>query len=583
MNGLAWDKNDLQLLAKLAMPVRRLAAIIRRGQGARIGQSTVVSQKVHTFNPLTPQIINVLQDADAGQAFYQRTQPGEIYHLDIFHQRALIEPQLIAAALKQAVEAYNFQSSVNNILYTEDNTRGINADFIDIQTGKGGGRITGNLRCGRKLSLRRAHENHVHIVLMVQPEHLAFLFYCVMAVETAILANHFELRRNERIINVRGQGKGKPDLEPYTDQSDSFMQQKSGGQNMSSTVRQHKLAKDAMALSESFDSIQEARDFVNRIHEEDSRQVKRELERAEDGQRLLERLTGMGIIEADGKSVRLTAYGVELQKYLNGNLLEIEAQIRNSYRMIKPLFKQNGKNKLMNFSYVSQSGYSAGPIGCNDKGELAVAETVTAAARRMLTDKQTVFRIEAADLQYLLREQVTKAEVCVLIDASGSMTGERIRAAKFLVRHLLLTHPDRIGVVTFQENRATILTPLTRDYREIETGLREIKAAGATPLALGIKACLNYLAGTRTHNPVILLITDGLPTMADCSRDPVADALEAARAIKRQKCRFVCIGLKSHRSYLTSLAECAGGSSYMLEELEKQNIVKTVLEECEKN
>lgn len=67
-------------------------------------------------------------------------------------------------------------------------------DFVDIQTSTGGGRITGNLNFGKKLSLRKAHINHVHLTIMIPPVHLACLIYIILAVEEFILSCNLELR-----------------------------------------------------------------------------------------------------------------------------------------------------------------------------------------------------------------------------------------------------------------------------------------------------------------------------------------------------------------------------------------------------
>nr|WP_092067237.1 VWA domain-containing protein [Dendrosporobacter quercicolus]NSL46479.1 VWA domain-containing protein [Dendrosporobacter quercicolus DSM 1736]SDL52122.1 magnesium chelatase subunit D [Dendrosporobacter quercicolus] len=581
MKAQNWDKQDVQFLANLALPVRKLAAAMKQGKGARIGQSTVVSQKVHTFNPLTPQFIHILQDVDAGQTFYQQTAAGRVYHMDIFHQQGLIDHHLVAAALKRAADVYQFQFSLSSIVFAENGSRGVNTDYIDIQTGTGGGRVTGALTYGKKLSLRKAHENHVHFAAMFEAQHQAFLFYAVLAIEAVILSNHLELRRNERLIHIKGKQE-KPEMADYTDETDSFMQRNSSGfgQKLSPAVKQHKLVQDALELADHFDTIQDAQQFMNKLHSPNKSKFMQDLEDDGERQRLLDRLTGMGIVKAGQRSLELTVYGQELEQYLKEHFLEIEAHLRKSFRAIKPLSRQAGKNKIQCCRYEWNTGVAAWQKNNDQKdGELAVADTVALAARRMVIDQQPEFQINDEDISYFAREKVSKAELCVLIDTSASMTGARWRAAKFLVRYLLLSTPDRVGVITFQENYANITVPLTRDYREVENCLRTIKPAGATPLALGIKTCLDYLTNTRTHNPLLLLISDGLPTLADQSRDPVADALAAARAIKQQGYGFTCIGLKPHHSYLTQLAELAGGSAYMLEELEKQLLVQAAWEQ----
>jgi len=211
--------------------------------------------------------------------------------------------------------------------------------------------------------------------------------------------------------------------------------------------------------------------------------------------------------------------------------------------------------------------------------ELAISETITAAARRTIRENIAHFHITSNDLQYYGRLRNKKTDICLLIDASASMSGSRIMAAKFLARHLLLSTPERICVITFQDKQAKVQVPLTRDYRIIEKSLREIRAFGSTPLGLGLRTSQNYLREVKAHNPLIILITDGIPTLADVSSDPLADALLAAQDIKNAGLGFTCIGLQPHRKYLTQLAENAGGTMYIVDELEKQNLVQAVWQE----
>jgi len=582
-----WNQYDVQFLANLALPVRNLEATIKQNRGARIGQTTIASQKVHTFNPLTPQIINILQNADAGQAFYQRQECGSVYHLDIFHQCGLVDHRQVAASIKKAVDTYNFHYSVNNLvfLFPESSCEGVKADFIDIQTGTGGGRITGALNFGKKLSLRRAHENHVHIAIMMAPYHLAFLFYVVLAVESVILDHNLELRCNEKIMHVNSKEKTKQDLSAYTDQTDSFLQPKSAAPDMSPNLKRHNFIRDALELADDFDTIQDVKDFLQQLDNNNKNKLLKELEQNGNNKQALDRLVGMGIIDMDNKSVKLTNYGADFKRYLDGHLLDIEAHLRQSLRMVKPLTRQAGRSKFTEWvASWDSSGICKLPetSNCDQSGELAVSETVNAAARRMVAENRSVLQIDCSDLRHFKREKKQRSEICLLIDASASMAGQRIRAAKFLVRHLLLTTPDRIGVVTFQDNQANVQVPLTRDYGEIEQSLRKIRVSGATPLALGLKTCLEYLVQAKARNPLIILITDGIPTFAEHSRDPMADALVAAKDISIQGYGFTCIGLKPQRNYLAHLAQCAGGTIYVLEELEKQVLVEAAWEQCVK-
>lgn len=575
-----WMLHDADFLTKAEIPAKRLAQIIGQNMGARIGDSTVVSQKLHTYHPNKPQEIQIVCNADAGQVFYHRQIPGQVYHLDIFHECGLVDQTKVAKALRQAINAYNFNYAMANMLVFNSERHSVNPDAIDIQTGAGGGRITGSLNYGQKLSLRKAHENHVHISAMISEQHLVSLFYMVRAVEDVIQASQLELRRNERIVHTSG-GTGKADMSAYSDHSDSFLQQKNINQ-MGSAVRKHQFIQDAVDLTDDFDTLEDAKDFLQEIDgKTTSSRLVRRLEQKGCSEKVMSRLSGMGIIETHDGKPQLTQYGAEFASFLTRNMPEVEAHLRQVLRLLKPVDKQAGHCPQPIPSLAGYSWHVLHTMQNDDhqSGELAISETVTAAARRMVEEKSNCLAISAKDLQYQSHRRNKKADICLLIDASASMSGQRIMAAKFLARHLLLSTPDRIGVITFQENTAQVQVQLTRDYRVVEKSLHEIRAFGSTPLSLGLKASLKYLKEVKAHNPLVILITDGIPTLADTTKDPLADALLAAGDIKREGIGFTCIGLQPHKNYLTQLAENAGGTMYVVEELEKQILVKAAWQE----
>ena len=576
-----WEE-DARFLAKIAWPAERLAALIRADKGARIGQSTVVSQKLHTFNPAMPEEIQVLQDLDAGQMFYRRRDRGKVYHLDIFHQCGLVDHRQVAAAIKEAVNAYNFHFALHNAVFFNKTGNVVKADWIDVQTGTGGGRVTGSLKFGKKLSLRRAHENHVHLAVMLPNEHIACLFYLVAAVEHVILGCQLELRQNERIIHKQGGGHGgECDLSPYADQTDSFLRDKDTTQ-LSQPVKERQYVQDTVELAEDFDSVREMREILQELAENPTRtQMLRKLERNGKSEQVLDRLTGLGIVAADGKRISLTPYGREFKDYLDRHLPDLEAHLRRAIRLLKPRSPDQGRSKArMQAMHGQEQRHAKRWTVGGSLGQLAVAETVIAAAQRCAAGPGGPFTIGSQDIHHFIRKKKSKTDICLIIDASASMSGQRVGAAKLLAKHLLLSTSDRVAVIVFQENQARVQVPLTRDFAQAESSLAHIESFGSTPLALGLKVGIEYLKESRAKNPLVILITDGVPTVGDITGDPLADALTAAASIKSHGYGFTCIGLKPHRDYLTQVAQAAGGNIYVLDELEKQVLVQTAWSEC---
>ena len=59
-------------------------------------------------------------------------------------------------------------------------------------------------------------------------------------------------------------------------------------------------------------------------------------------------------------------------------------------------------------------------------------------------------------------------DICLLIDTSASMTGDRIKSAKFLAEYLVNSTRDRVSVIVFQENDVEVIVPFTRNFNMIQ-------------------------------------------------------------------------------------------------------------------
>ena len=175
--------------------------------------------------------------------------------------------------------------------------------------------------------------------------------------------------------------------------------------------------------------------------------------------------------------------------------------------------------------------------------DVAWPESVTAAAARQAAARRRPaggraaagdgaparLRLDYEDLRVLRRRRRRPVDVCLLIDASASMAGERMRAAKTLARHLLATTRDRVAVIVFQERQVRVSVPFTRNDLRVEQGLATIRPYGLTPLATGLAAAREYLRSARPRNPLLLLITDGIPTVPHDGTNPLDDALAQAQ------------------------------------------------------
>jgi magnesium chelatase subunit D len=87
---------------------------------------------------------------------------------------------------------------------------------------------------------------------------------------------------------------------------------------------------------------------------------------------------------------------------------------------------------------------------------------------------------------------------------------------------------------------------------------------------------LNLIKDTRVRNPLLVLITDGVPNTPLWTLDAKADGLEAAGRIANSNVRFICIGVESNRYYLEKVADRAQGVLYLVDDLNKENLINIV-------
>ena len=156
----------------------------------------------------------------------------------------------------------------------------------------------------------------------------------------------------------------------------------------------------------------------------------------------------------------------------------------------------------------------------------------------------------------------------------------RVKAAKELARQLVHATDDRLAVVYFQEDRVELAVPFTRNQILLKNGLRSIKPSGLTPLALGLLAAKQYASKhSCRERSLIIVITDGIPTMAMSAGDPMEEVLAQATDIGKQRLNLCCVGLQPNQRLPGRLAEAAGGSVHVIDEITAPLLLSIVEQE----
>ncbi|HEY8552348.1 MAG TPA: VWA domain-containing protein, partial [Thermaerobacter sp.] len=683
-----------------------------------------------------------LRDADAGRVFYGRSRTGQILHVDVFHADGEVDHRLLARNLARAARIFTRDAGTYRVagLPVEQIP-----DFVDLQTGTGGGRASGSLIYGRRLSLRLAHRNHVHLALGLPRALWGFAIYAVAAAEEAILAAGLELRRIEAVEVVTGRGGAPLDLSDYETASDSLLREEgrpraphdgppraagggpggppaawggeagagdgaaaSGGMGWSpigsgidageggrgvgarqgaagrlglgrwrqlpvlppphpagdgswtrlgtppgpspgrggdpdpvaearaagssagdpgdgarpaappyppssaaagpgrpaqaaeaasrlepgspgsagesaaaagEAVRHQLLARSLGWLRET--GIDLATALLERLeHGAGWRDLQLPGASYEELRRWLAQLREAGLVEREGERYRLSPRGRQLLLLLLDEPAAVRTALRRMLR-VRPTRPdaRPGHGRVAVYDdergrHVQRRGVRPWQPGAGGDG-LAVAETVLAALAR----GGLPLRVQARDLRLHRRVRRHPVDVCLVLDASASMAGSRIRAAKDLAHQLLVSTRDRVAVITFQERMVQVQVPLTRNTARVERGLGQIQPYGLTPLAHGLEVASSYLHQARARNPLLVLITDGIPTVPYRTANPLEDAVHVARQLGQGRfgrIAFTCIGLQPNERYLRELVGAAGGRLYVVDELERDTLVSIV-------
>ena len=558
-------------------PAERLGALRESAErmgdalarGVRVGESAVASLRVHLLSAADPDAVTVLLDRDAGQVFYRRRQPGQILHLDVFHAPGSVPTALVARGFLSALGWYQADFPGCGASISPDN--------FDAQTALGGGRIGGSLRGGRRAGVLAAHRGHVHLAGRLERADLAFCFYLVAAVERVAAGVGLQPRKPRRVLCLRAGARGPADegLDAYAALTDSWLSEPeppggaAGGEPQPGRAYGDALLAVAARLADDLGGVESARALLEGLgrpaHLSALRLPGWGGPRVRDAVAYLCR---EGLAVPQGSLWALTGRGEALRGTFGGRLREVELAMRSAARHIAgpPGHVAVGRGPLQAGGRKRPGRTMRLPRG-ERLGEVAVTETVLAAATRRGGAVGRGSMVRAEDVRVRRRHRPRRVDLCLLLDASASMEGERMRAAKMLARHLLLTSRDRVAVMAFQERGAVLAVGLTRNYTAAERGLGSVVAAGLTPLAAGLAAARQYLCRAHARHALLLLVTDGIPTVSVGGGSPLEEALAEAGGLRGSGIALSCIGLEPNEHYLRELARRAGGRLHVVAEL----------------
>jgi magnesium chelatase subunit D len=575
--------NERINIDKAAAVGNYLGLYFGQDQGVRLGESTVVSRKAHARMPerrIKGQI-KILLNRDAGKTYLDFVDTGQVVHIDTYHRPGEIDPRDVARAIFIALDKH-FLEKDPQLQYAEDERFKMVIEYsnkIFVTTSLGKGTVyelfQGDLRPYLEGEEGR---DHVHVLARLNRDEYALVYVLVEAIEEVVLLSEVELGKVKNIIH----GKQKQQEESFA----GYMKlpwKKLKGQHATALPEKENVNQLILKLAEKFGGVEEIQDFMESYSTNIFKRkgIDQQKKKWGDVEHYVEELKELGVLKETPMGTVLTKQGLKLTDFIINHKCELETEIRRNMRKAPAggtsRFKKMGKveNRSSQVEFTNRNKTLNNRDG-TWSGDLAVPETIIQAKKNSILRGETGLKIKRSDLHYYEKKSYIPIDVCLVIDASGSMAGDKRQAACYLAEHLLLTGKEKVAVVTFQERSSRVVVPFTRNQQVLRKGLATISPAGLTPMADGIVTAVNLVKESRVRNPLMVLITDGVPNTPLWTLDAKVDALEAAAQIPEANIRFICIGVESNHLYLEKLAERAEGILYMVDDLNRDNLINIV-------
>ncbi|MDQ3638665.1 MAG: VWA domain-containing protein, partial [Actinomycetota bacterium] len=214
--------------------------------------------------------------------------------------------------------------------------------------------------------------------------------------------------------------------------------------------------------------------------------------------------------------------------------------------------------------------------------DVALAATVRAAApyQKERGRSGSGIMVRSGDLREKVREGREGNLILFLVDASGSMAAkERMSVVKGAVLSLLADayqRRDKIGLISFRGEGASLLLPPTASVDLAAPRLEELPTGGRTPLSAGLEKAAEVLKRERLRDaerrPLLVLLTDGRATSGVDPRQAAAGlrTLGAAAVVVDTEEGYVRLGMAGE------VADALGARCLRLEDLRADSLVQLV-------
>ncbi len=183
--------------------------------------------------------------------------------------------------------------------------------------------------------------------------------------------------------------------------------------------------------------------------------------------------------------------------------------------------------------------------------------------------QNTSLRVALTGFKFAATEQRTPVNIAIVLDKSGSMSGEKIARAKEAAIGAInrLNKNDIISVVTY-DSTVKVLVPATKltDKRAVCRMINGISAGGSTALFAGVSKGAEELRKFIDKDRVsrVILLSDGLANVGPQSPSELG-SLGASLKKERISVTTLGLGLDYNEDLMTQLAQKSSGNHMFIE------------------
>ena len=194
------------------------------------------------------------------------------------------------------------------------------------------------------------------------------------------------------------------------------------------------------------------------------------------------------------------------------------------------------------------------------------------------------FTIAESDIMEKVREDKVGSTTLFVVDASGSMGArKRMSAAKGAVLSLLIDayqKRDRVGLISFRGNNATLLVPPTNSIDLAKRNMDVMPTGGKTPLSNALMTAFRTFEREIKQHPKdrmsMILISDGKGNVSMSSMRPLEEAMMIAGEIKGLNVSSLVLDTEVSAvslGFAKRISDSLGGRYMRLSDIESSSII----------